>query len=909
MGFGKAKSRFCCKERFEIVTYGVSSAPVSGERAGHALPFPPGHSRSRCPQPGDTSLSYNDGLQDLDLERCVVKHSRKLRLLLVLALGACAKRSAFNPDQQYAQIRLLEERGDLQSADELAGRAAARFQSQPGSDDYWRFRLLQAEARLLRVHPDEAAAILAGSPEPTGSETANRLLFDRGWLAYERDDYGASSALLDRALAGAEANGLSELAVEIRLRRGAARSRHGDASGSQADFARALEQARQLRDHYWEAVARANIATAQMNRGEYDEAIAGYERVLELSRPLQSKSFDSRFFNNLGYCYLQLGQPERAAPLFDRGQQLARETGVSLDLHYSLGRMGDWYASQGQPAAALPYYQHALDIARQAHNSLWAGRWLYHMSAAALDLGDEARAADWNRQAESFGQNADDPLERLWPAINHARIAAATGNPKLAEMRYRSVIAGASRLPNPSAPELILEARGRLASLFAAERQNAEADSEFRQAMALADASNALLVRDDSRMSYFATLLHIYQDYVDFLMSEHRDLRALEIAESSRARVLAARIGAGTGVGAAVGSGPKRAPSPPDYRQLSRRTQHTLLSYWLGSRRSFLWVVTPDRVSTFTLPPQEKIESLAKAYASAIDNLHDPLNENDASGRELFRVLLAPAAALVPRGSRVAMVPDGVLYTLNFETLPSPGPPPHYWIDDVLLTLVPSLDLAASLPANRSPDVGSALAIGDPAPPNSGIFPRLPYAAAELGAIQHAFPGATVRSGAAAAPDAYLDAKPERFSLIHFAAHADANSAQPLDSAIILSANGDRYKLYARDVVGVPIRANLVTLSACRSAGSRTYGGEGLVGFAWAFLEAGARRVVGGLWEVDDRSTSELMTEFYAGLARGSKPSEALRQAKLTLRASRAIYGKPYYWGPFELISDSLGDQ
>jgi len=392
-------------------------------------------------------------------------------------------------------------------------------------------------------------------------------------------------------------------------------------------------------------------------------------------------------------------------------------------------------------------------------------------------------------------------------------------------------------------------------------------------------------------------------------MSEHRDIRALEIAESSRARVLAARLGAVAGAGAAPGGRPKRTPSPADYRQLARQTQHVLLSYWLGPRRSFLWVVTPERVSTFTLPPQQKIESLARAYASAIDNLHDPLEENDASGRELFQVLLAPAAALVPSGSRVALVPDGILYTLNFETLPAPGPPAHDWIDDVDLTLVPSLDLAAGPQRSRSANVGSMLAIGDPAPPGSGAYPRLPYAAAELSAIQRAFPGATVRSGAAAAPDAYLEARPERFSLIHFAAHADANSAQPLDSAIILSANGDRYKLYARDIVAVPIRASLVTLSACRSAGSRTYGGEGLVGFAWAFLEAGARRVVGGLWEVDDRSTSQLMTEFYAALAHGSKPSEALRQAKLKVRASAAIYRKPYYWGPFELISDSLGDE
>ena len=74
------------------------------------------------------------------------------------------------------------------------------------------------------------------------------------------------------------------------------------------------------------------------------------------------------------------------------------------------------------------------------------------------------------------------------------------------------------------------------------------------------------------------------------------------------------------------------------------------------------------------------------------------------------------------------------------------------------------------------------------------------------------------------------------------------------------------------------------------------------MGFAWAFLRAGARRVLAGLWDVDDRSTSELMTQVYAGLARGDTPASAVRSAKLTLLAGGGVTAKPYYWGPFELI-------
>ena len=132
----------------------------------------------------------------------------------------------------------------------------------------------------------------------------------------------------------------------------------------------------------------------------------------------------------------------------------------------------------------------------------------------------------------------------------------------------------------------------------------------------------------------------------------------------------------------------------------------------------------------------------------------------------------------------------------------------------------------------------------------------LPGAAAEVQDLctRFARQAPAVFTGAQAAPAVYRAAGPDKFSVIHFAAHAEANIEKPLESAVVLSRAGDSFKLYARDVIDVPIHADLVTFSACRSAGSRAYAGEGLMGFAWAFLHAGARAVVAGLWDVSDSS-------------------------------------------------------
>jgi len=106
--------------------------------------------------------------------------------------------------------------------------------------------------------------------------------------------------------------------------------------------------------------------------------------------------------------------------------------------------------------------------------------------------------------------------------------------------------------------------------------------------------------------------------------------------------------------------------------------------------------------------------------------------------------------------------------------------------------------------------------------------------------------------------------------------------------------------------MNVPLHADLVTLSACSSAGARTYSGEGSVGLSWAFLRAGARNVVAGLWDVNDMSTASLMADFYSRLTRGAAPTDALREAKLRLVHSSGAYRKPFYWGPFQLYTGAV---
>jgi CHAT domain-containing protein len=248
-------------------------------------------------------------------------------------------------------------------------------------------------------------------------------------------------------------------------------------------------------------------------------------------------------------------------------------------------------------------------------------------------------------------------------------------------------------------------------------------------------------------------------------------------------------------------------------------------------------------------------------------------------------------------------VPDGALHQLNPETLVAATPVPHYWIADVTVSVAPSISVLAAAPQTTPAAAGpsrSILIIGDPISPDPA-FPRLANASREIARIADRFPvdARTVFAGARADPHAYLGSDPARYAFIHFAAHATANREAPLESAVVLSPADDASKLYARDILRIPIRAELVTISACRGAGSRTYAGEGLVGLTWAFLTSGAKNVIAALWNVDDASTSVLMEEVYTRLADGDDAADALRRSKLALASSSTAYRKPYYWAPF----------
>ena len=154
--------------------------------------------------------------------------------------------------------------------------------------------------------------------------------------------------------------------------------------------------------------------------------------------------------------------------------------------------------------------------------------------------------------------------------------------------------------------------------------------------------------------------------------------------------------------------------------------------------------------------------------------------------------------------------------------------------------------------------------------------------------------------------DTVLKEDLRQYWILHFATHSLLNNEHPELSGVVLSLvdrSGRPQNGFLRlyDIYNLRLASDLVVLSACQTALGGEIKGEGLIGLTRGFLYAGAPRVVASLWQIDDRTSAEMMKRFYEGmLARGERPAAALRIAQVEMWRTKG-WEAPYYWAAFTL--------
>ena len=152
-----------------------------------------------------------------------------------------------------------------------------------------------------------------------------------------------------------------------------------------------------------------------------------------------------------------------------------------------------------------------------------------------------------------------------------------------------------------------------------------------------------------------------------------------------------------------------------------------------------------------------------------------------------------------------------------------------------------------------------------------------------------------------------------KYRILHIATHGLLNAERPQFTGLVLSLVGNKSQdgfLRTDEVFNLHLGSPLVMLSACETGLGKEKRGEGVMGLTRAFMYAGAPTVGVTLWSVADKSTSELMTDFYKRLlgpksasSTGVTASAAMRESQLAMIAGKR-YSAPFYWAPFVLVGD-----
>lgn len=251
--------------------------------------------------------------------------------------------------------------------------------------------------------------------------------------------------------------------------------------------------------------------------------------------------------------------------------------------------------------------------------------------------------------------------------------------------------------------------------------------------------------------------------------------------------------------------------------------------------------------------------------------------------RELYKELIAPLERSIS-GDRLIVVPHGLLHHVPFHAFYDGT---NYLTDRFRCSYAPSASIFAMCRRRQVNANGPAAVFGVP-------DERAPHIRDEVKAVADLLPGSRVFLDDDASISKLREVSRD-VRLLHIATHGFFRQDNPMFSGLRMA--DAQLSLY--DLYHLKLPCDLVTLSGCATGLNVVAAGDELLGLVRGLLHAGAKSLLLSLWNVHDRSATELMTLFYSRLAQARSKTEALHHAMSELRAR---YSHPYYWAAFKIV-------
>lgn len=358
-------------------------------------------------------------------------------------------------------------------------------------------------------------------------------------------------------------------------------------------------------------------------------------------------------------------------------------------------------------------------------------------------------------------------------------------------------------------------------------------------------------------------------------------------------------------------------------------TETAIVEYFIGKEKAYWFYVDGQQIKMDTIG---KVQQLAPTIKAFRESIFAPFTQSNTAqdsaeiqyaqlGQILYQQLLAPALSTIAKQS-LRIIPDGILGYLPFDALLTDslhttlGNYKAYPFLQRTHRLCYSYSLALLVEKQQQQNqtvqkeiLGIAPIFQAKSPLQLGkttiqLAPLLANVTTTENLLAK-YQGTALLNEAAQKAQ-FLQAAPD-YAYLHLASHAQMNDENGDYSFVSFSQTTDTVQqdnlLFVRELYNVPLKAEMVVLSACETALGELQEGEGIISLARAFAYAGAKSIITTLWQVSDQRSAELVTAFYDSLALGNTKDEALWQAKNSL-IEQGFNAHPYNWAGFIPIGD-----
>ncbi len=629
-----------------------------------------------------------------------------------------------------------------------------------------------------------------------------------------------------------------------------------------------------------------NYGEALMKSEHYDEAQAYYEKAIEL----QDDSDDNRSphlilgLTHLGDLFMLKNEPEKAVPYYERAIQVS---GLEkLDKEYfsninspedcitamaGLGKVSNLLYERTNKEEHLIRGRRILDLANEyieylkadfkevgARGVLMRNSYPVYEQAIAIALNTRQKRKENLKEAFAFSEKSRNNLLR--EAVQDAAAKKFAGIPD----------------------SLLLEENRIKIDLLALEKKRFDATNKKAERSILNDLEEQILDLKNEYARLVTTFEMKYPAYYE-----------LKYAVTT--------------------------VSVDEIREDVLQPNQAMLEYFVGDDMIFVFVITKDLFQVFNIDKDFALEDSVRAMRKSIfewrprgENANEKLETYQRTASFLYDRLMRPFEHILPE--KLIIVPGGVLGYLPFEALLEEKPQSgdgfaqySYLIRNKQISYSYSATLLKEMLKNTNTGrevLGFAPSFGaydrDSLPENLPYLKGLDNNKKEVEAIQELL-GGRVFTGEDATLQTFLEIAP-LYKILHLATHGKANDKADEYSYLAFSYiidSLDNELLYAGSLYNTELRADMVVLSACETGIGEFQQGEGILSLARGFSYAGAKSIVTTLWSIDDKSSLEIMVNFYGNLEDGNRKDYALREAKLDFINDNNRRAHPIYWAAY----------